>query len=52
MAMFQVEVSVVTPCSVVRGYFTLKTDAAWAFETLVYYHNTARRHNSEDIYLN
>jgi hypothetical protein len=40
---------VVTPCSVVVGYFTLKMEAARSSETLVPYHNITGRHNPEDL---
>jgi hypothetical protein len=29
--------------------FTLKMEAAWTIETLVFYYNIMRRHNPEDL---
>jgi len=28
---------------------TLKMEAAWSYETLIYYHNIIRHHNPEDL---
>jgi hypothetical protein len=44
---------VAMPRNVVVGYlpFTLKMQVAWASETSVSYHNTTRRHNTEDLEL-
>jgi hypothetical protein len=42
---------VVTTHSDVVGYHP-EIEAAWTSETLVTYHSTARRHNSEDLDLN
>jgi hypothetical protein len=52
---------VVTLCSVVVGYqhfrglcclFTLKMEAAWASETLIFYHKNSQHHSQEDPNLN
>jgi len=45
---------IVAPCSVAVGHrrFTVKMEATWSSETLVFYLNTRRRHNSEDLDLN
>jgi hypothetical protein len=48
----KVQVEVGMLCCVVVGCCTLKMEAAWISETLVFCHNTTQHHNLEDFNLN